>query len=201
MAIARSIIKQPKILILDEATSAIDVRGEKIVQAALDKVSQGRTTITIAHRLSTIKKADNIIVMKKGQVVQQGTHEQLLADEEGAYYGLANAQHLSMDDDPFKDIFDPLDKPTAEALLSEDNMIEKETAPKEEEPEYKATGFMRIFSSMLSEQSPHWPWYLVMLFGSVGAGGESSMAVKLYPNNTDHRLQQATLFRPTCSLG
>ncbi|PQE20885.1 putative leptomycin B resistance pmd1 protein [Rutstroemia sp. NJR-2017a BBW] len=61
LAIARSIIKRPKILILDEATSAIDVRGEQIVQAALDKVSEGRTTITIAHRLSTIKKADKIV--------------------------------------------------------------------------------------------------------------------------------------------
>lgn len=69
LAIARSIVKRPKILILDEATSAIDVRGERLVQAALDKVSEGRTTITIAHRLSTIKKADKIIVLRKGQLV------------------------------------------------------------------------------------------------------------------------------------
>lgn len=69
LAIARSIVKRPKILILDEATSAIDVRGERLVQSALDKVSEGRTTITIAHRLSTIKKADKIIVLRKGQLV------------------------------------------------------------------------------------------------------------------------------------
>ncbi len=99
LAIARSIVKKPKILILDEATSAIDVRGEKIVQAALDKVSQGRTTITIAHRLSTIMKADNIVVLKKGKVVQQGTHEELLSDKEGAYWALANAQHLAVEDE------------------------------------------------------------------------------------------------------
>jgi len=88
IAIARSIVKRPKILILDEATSAIDVRGERIVQAALDRVSKGRTTITIAHRLSTIIKADNIVVLTKGQVVQQGTHEQLMSDENGPYWAL-----------------------------------------------------------------------------------------------------------------
>jgi ATP-binding cassette subfamily B (MDR/TAP) protein 1 len=71
LAIARSIVKRPKILILDEATSAIDVRGERLVQAALDKVSEGRTTITIAHRLSTIKKADKIIVLRKGKLVSE----------------------------------------------------------------------------------------------------------------------------------
>ena len=96
LAIARSIIKRPTILILDEATSSIDVRGERLVQAALDKVSEGRTTIIIAHRLSTIKKADKIIVLKKGKLVEQGTHESLLADENGAYWALVNAQKLSM---------------------------------------------------------------------------------------------------------
>lgn len=65
LAIARSIVEKPKILILDEATSAIDVRSEKIIQAALDRVSQGRTTIMIAHRLSTIAKADSIMVLQK----------------------------------------------------------------------------------------------------------------------------------------
>ena len=65
LAIARSIVKRPSILILDEATSAIDVHSEEIVQAALDRVSQNRTTIIIAHRLSTVRKADHIIVMKE----------------------------------------------------------------------------------------------------------------------------------------
>merc|ERR1712000_688974 len=95
IAIARSIVRKPKILILDEATSAIDVRGERIVQAALDRVAKGRTTITIAHRLSTIKKADRIVVLKKGKVVESGTHESLIAAE-GVYNGLVQAQALSM---------------------------------------------------------------------------------------------------------
>ena len=96
IAIARSIVRKPKILILDEATSAIDVRGERIVQAALDRVAQNRTTITIAHRLSTIKKADRIVVLKKGKVVESGTHDSLIAKNDGVYAGLVNAQALSL---------------------------------------------------------------------------------------------------------
>ncbi|KAK2073027.1 hypothetical protein P8C59_007341 [Phyllachora maydis] len=99
IAIARSIIKKPKILILDEATSAIDVQGERVVQAALERASKGRTTVTIAHRLSTIKDADRIVVLQGGRVAQEGTHESLLADEEGAYWGLVHAQTLWLSDD------------------------------------------------------------------------------------------------------
>lgn len=92
IAIARAIVKQPKILILDEATSAIDVHSEQIVQAALDGASQGRTTIVIAHRLGTIKKADNIVVLSGGRVVQQGNHQDLMSQTGGAYHVLATAQ-------------------------------------------------------------------------------------------------------------
>ncbi|CAK7232957.1 hypothetical protein SEUCBS140593_008439 [Sporothrix eucalyptigena] len=95
LAIARAIVKQPAVLVLDEATSAIDVRSEQIVQAALDRAAQNRTTITIAHRLSTVRKADNIVVLRKGRVVEQGTHTELMAlGEGGAYYALATAQQL-----------------------------------------------------------------------------------------------------------
>ncbi|KAI6354680.1 hypothetical protein MCOR25_008503 [Pyricularia grisea] len=96
LAIARAIVKQPKILILDEATSAIDVRSEQIVQAALERASRGRTTVVIAHRLGTVKKADKIIVLSKGQVVQEGTHDELRRQRGSAYYLLANAQSLNV---------------------------------------------------------------------------------------------------------
>jgi ATP-binding cassette subfamily B (MDR/TAP) protein 1 len=78
LAIARSIVSEPKVLLLDEATSALDPKAEKIVQQALDRVSKDRTTIVIAHKLSTIRTVDNIVVMSDGAVVEQGTHQDLL---------------------------------------------------------------------------------------------------------------------------
>ncbi|POS71073.1 ABC transporter [Diaporthe helianthi] len=98
IAIARAIVKQPKILILDEATSAIDVHSEQIVQAALDRASQGRTTIVIAHRLATIRKADNIVVLRGGRVVQQGKHEDLMSQIDGPYHVLATSQTVRTGD-------------------------------------------------------------------------------------------------------
>ncbi|KAJ7612414.1 P-loop containing nucleoside triphosphate hydrolase protein [Mycena rosella] len=94
VAIARAIVSDPRILLLDEATSALDTQSEGVVQDALDKASAGRTTITIAHRLSTIKDADRIFVMGDGLVLEQGTHNELLNDESGAYSRLVQAQKL-----------------------------------------------------------------------------------------------------------
>ncbi|PUU78537.1 P-loop containing nucleoside triphosphate hydrolase protein [Tuber borchii] len=100
IAIARSIIADPKILILDEATSSVDPKNERMVQSALDKVSKGRTTILIAHRLSTVQNADNIVVLDSGNVVESGTHHELLARPQGAYKKLIDAQSLLLGEDP-----------------------------------------------------------------------------------------------------
>ena len=93
LSIARAVLKNPPIMILDEATSALDTESEKFVQVALEDMMQNRTSIVIAHRLSTIQKADVIVVMKKGKIVEQGTHEELIALE-GTYNKLVTMQSL-----------------------------------------------------------------------------------------------------------
>ena len=92
MAIARTILKAPPILILDEATSALDSLTEREIQASLDQVARGRTTLVIAHRLSTIVGADEIIVLDHGRITERGTHENLLA-RRGVYAAMWDRQH------------------------------------------------------------------------------------------------------------
>jgi ATP-binding cassette subfamily B protein len=91
IAIARVILKNPRVLILDEATSALDTHSERLIQAALEPLMKGRTTLAIAHRLSTILSADVILVVNRGEIVERGTHEQLLA-QGGLYAKLYNEQ-------------------------------------------------------------------------------------------------------------
>ncbi|OEL26086.1 putative multidrug resistance protein, partial [Dichanthelium oligosanthes] len=92
IAIARAILKSPKILLLDEATSALDTNSERVLQEALDLASMGRTTIVIAHRLSTIRNAHLIVVMESGEVKELGSHDQLIANENGLYSSLVHLQ-------------------------------------------------------------------------------------------------------------
>ncbi|MFB4371529.1 MULTISPECIES: lipid A export permease/ATP-binding protein MsbA [unclassified Pseudomonas] len=97
LAIARALLKDAPVLILDEATSALDTESERHIQAALDQVMQGRTTLVIAHRLSTIEKADLILVMDQGQIVERGSHADLLA--QNGYYSRLHAKQFEDDDD------------------------------------------------------------------------------------------------------
>ncbi len=92
IAIARAMLRDPAILILDEATSALDAASETLVQAGLDQLMQGRTTIVIAHRLSTIVSADRILVLAGGRIRQQGSHAELLREKDGPYAELMRHQ-------------------------------------------------------------------------------------------------------------
>ncbi len=91
LTIARAVISDPKILILDEATSSVDTRLEALIQKAMDRVMEGRTSFVIAHRLSTIREADLILVMKQGEIIEKGTHHELL-EQGGFYEKLYNSQ-------------------------------------------------------------------------------------------------------------
>jgi ABC-type multidrug transport system fused ATPase/permease subunit len=94
LSIARAIYKNPPILILDEATSSLDTQSEKLVQEALSQLMKNRTSLVIAHRLSTIQNADNILVLKNGEIVEQGTSQELI-QKEGLYKRLQDYQNLS----------------------------------------------------------------------------------------------------------
>ncbi|XP_059434630.1 ABC transporter B family member 11-like isoform X2 [Corylus avellana] len=95
VAIARAVLKDPRILLLDEATSALDAESERIVQEALDRIMNNRTTIIVAHRLSTVRNADTIAVIHQGKVVEKGTHSELIKYPEGAYSQLIQLQDIS----------------------------------------------------------------------------------------------------------
>uniref|UniRef100_H2ZPT3 Bile salt export pump n=1 Tax=Ciona savignyi TaxID=51511 RepID=H2ZPT3_CIOSA len=92
IAIARAIVRNPKVLLLDEATSALDTKSESVVQQALEKASAGRTTVVVAHRLSTIRSADKIFAFHEGQIMEEGSHEELLLIKDGVYSNLINMQ-------------------------------------------------------------------------------------------------------------
>ncbi|KAI1120741.1 ABC transporter-like protein [Nemania abortiva] len=187
LAIARAIIKQPKILILDEATSSIDVRGEKVVQAALDRVSKNRTTIMIAHRLATVKKADNIVVLAKGKVVQWGKHETLMAAIGGPYWLLTQSQELKMGEDGHADDISEVteeEKRTMDLMTLDRSQANgsnsRDAAP--DEVNWIQKGIFRSFGTLLLEQKRSSPWYLVMLFGAIIAGGSPPVQAFIFAN-------------------
>jgi len=167
-------VRKPKILILDEATSAIDVRGEKIVQAALDKVAKNRTTITIAHRLSTIKKADRIIVLKKGKVVETGTHDSLLENPEGVYSGLVLAQKLNLGDtaadDDSEDSDHKLDTVMSRVRSGAQSATEEGSEKKKTAVEAHRT-FFASFGRLLLEQRSQWLFFALTVFFAACVGG------------------------------
>lgn len=174
LAIARAIVKRPQILIFDEATSAIDVRGERIVQAALNRASKHRTTITIAHRLSTIRRADQILVVAKGRLVESGTHDELVAVQDGVYHNLVNAQQLMMGEHKEWDI----EEENVDSVSNQLDRVKIEEKKEKEEQKWRRRGLIGSFGKLLLENKPTWSWMIATMLGSMGAG--AAMAVMAY---------------------
>lgn len=186
VAIARSVISQPQILLLDEATSALDPHAEEAVQQALDNISAGGTTITIAHKLATIRNADNIVVMEKGRILEQGAHHTLL-DGNGAYARLVKAQDLctateqtdsdSSEDSQEKALSGPsaeLQKSTIQYSTTTKGRLEQQLR-RDDFDNWKKLGFTHTILRIL-RCTPELGWtYGILLLGCL-AGGKRGVA-------------------------
>ena len=215
IAIARAIVSDPKILLrklrgrrlmetsltvskVDEATSALDTKSEGVVQAALDRAAQGRTTIIIAHRLSTIKGADNIVVMSEGRIVEQGTHDELL-EKKAAYYNLVEAQKIAAatrgqegDEDeltedqeaiekqPFRIRTNASDRSLRQKLSRTTTTKSASSAalksrPSNDQPKYSLWTLIRLVASLNKKE-----WHLMLLgliFSIIAGGGQPTQSV------------------------
>ncbi|KAL2319184.1 hypothetical protein Fmac_033060 [Flemingia macrophylla] len=173
IAIARAVLRNPKVLLLDEATSALDAESELIVQRALEKIMSNRTTIVVAHRLSTIRDLDTIIVLKNGQVVESGTHLDLISNN-GEYVNLVSLQtsqnltcsrSISRSESSRSSSFkEPSNYLTLEEQLKLDTTSEQQ-ASDQHLPSNTTTSTPSILD-LLKLNAPEWPY---AVFGSVGA--------------------------------
>lgn len=165
VCIARALIRNPKILILDESTAALDAQSERIVQKALEVASAGRTTITIAHRLSTVKNADTISVIDKGSIVESGRHEELMQVPDGAYRTLI--EHQNVEAENVHAINRATDVADGEAKVFTDSISKTKyqdaESPSEEEgqPDLDKGVWLRAFRYNKSE------WFFIVL-GAIG---------------------------------
>lgn len=202
IAIARSIVSNPRILLLDEATSALDPKAEGIVQAALDKAAKTRTTIIVAHRLATVKKADKIVVLNKGMVVEQGTYEGLL-EAEGAFYRLVNAQKLSVMDEDVED-GDAVETEEAEDLgnierveTRHSNWTDRPASELQQEDISRRLSFFRCLCIIFYEHRHLWLWFFAGVAGCILGGAVCKFPPKTKETDSNYLI---TSSRPSCTF-
>lgn len=178
VAIARALVRNPKVLLLDEATSALDTNSERIVQEAIDRAQEGRTSVVIAHRLSTIRRADKIAVFEAGKIIELGTHEELLQIENGTYKNLVNMQNIVGEDNENGQTEAEREKSIREASRSRRHTYKSSAGTKndddkdEEETEEgkKPKPVKGMMLKAFKENRKEWPY---ILLGSLGALGNA----------------------------
>ncbi|KAJ4300588.1 hypothetical protein N0V88_003267 [Collariella sp. IMI 366227] len=201
VALARALVKDPAVLVMDEATAALDSRSEERIQRAIANISQGRTMLTIAHRLSTITGADNIIVMHKGHVVEQGDHATLMANN-GTYAEMVGLQTLgstsqkpaqpSLTDSAEGDIAsmspssDPEDdEKEAQASIREDEPVTASVEGGEDEPETPSKSLWALLRGYGPAVRPHLLVIALALIASIIVGGAFSGEAVIFGNTVD----------------
>ncbi|GFF59930.1 leptomycin B resistance protein pmd1 [Aspergillus udagawae] len=175
ISLARALVKDPRILILDEATSSLDSASELRIRQALDKLAAGRTVITIAHRLSAVKNADSIIVMRQGKLLEQGTHQDLM-DANGAYAELVRLQNLNVNGgDEINDITSAASKSSTQEIYENSMTLEASTFASvphagNGSPVDQGVGGERTFSSAAQSVGALFrPYSFVLVIATVGA--------------------------------
>lgn len=181
ICIARAIVSQPKVLLLDEATSGLDPHAESIVQKAFDRASQGRTTLVIAHKLATVRRADNIVVMSQGRILEQGPHDDLIANGD-TYARLVAIQNLNMAKDVQKneageqrsssvdagEDMDNISKSLAQHHTTSAETVSTADKGKPVPGKEKELGLMSVVVRLIKD-NPDLKWtYVVIIFGCLG---------------------------------
>lgn len=186
IALARALVRNPKILLLDEATAALDSASEKRIQASIEKASQGRTVIAIAHRLSTIRAASKIVVMKKGEILEQGTHDELIA-RNGSYADMVQLQSVkstndnkssrsSVTEDP-----DAIEKPEGTTIAENKELDDKSNAGRTKE-EDAAIVSKSVFRTMGPLLRPFTLFLILAFFAATIVGGTYTSSGAVFGN-------------------
>ncbi|KAI1378416.1 putative ABC multidrug transporter [Hypoxylon crocopeplum] len=199
VALARALVKDPKILVLDEATSSLDSASEWRIQNAIEQVSAGRTVISIAHRLATVKNADNIVVMRNGKVIEQGSHVDLIV-RDGEYAALVRLQNIGSEtssvstakgssvkgtnssDIDLEKVSQSLTTDEEKASNSASAEVEREVEEKKATPSDRSRPTWATIKSMAATTRPYLLWLFVAFFASIIVGGTYSGSAVIFGN-------------------